>query len=1598
MQKIFKNNANIHKKLLDNNLKKENINKINSPLVKNHIIHRNFAFWDTFKYQLKENVNKDPELKEKIDNFKESRDKFMNRYSIPKRLNQAREWIEEIPRHSTKISKFIGKYSGYTFFMDNFSIHSFRMRLSIKEAANFIRKPIKSYEDDLAQMQKDDVLDKYSDVFRRRYKQSQYIPTTELVGAPLLLFYYLRVADKIENFALWMEEKMLRKFVMKEEGKDQDSVRNTLKNWEHIKRRMFLTEHNEVGLIVYSGETRYLGYLRDNPFDYKGEKDYMDLDVLAEESNEGKTYDFKIEEVKETKHEKSVFLYEDGDVSHNWGPYNPFGYVETDMEFHKNIVRDSRILREQFTEWVESLDEIDDTAFYRPASFLKVVKVEEPTEEEKAMKERQEKQNDILNMVNQGKQEEKQKQEEKLNQEGATDTETLNTSSRKVINDENSSYTISDATEDNGEERDFLGDYTEKLKIDDVEYYMEYNNGQPNFEKFEEMYPKVDMQKVRDCFVEFKRQTGPIVTIDNNTYRRYSKEIEEEEDKKVREAEGTYVSEKYVIDIEDYLLPLQYPEIMDHLMSRTYYQRSAQMSLLVYVSKEEQLARQQHALEFTREGLKPIIKVGHLLTKSKYSGLHNPAPPIKDATDLDNYLYEYRMTHPDYVNMMERLNIMEVFIKRYKDYCIEKGHKVPTDIKQLRKEAFKHCYNYPGFYKRTYFPPYIPKFFGLPEKFHQPKHSRIRPFNFHVLRIGNSWPAIDWEDPYYSKFKALITDMMQDEEIFKRMYPTLSTEEFQLLRETDNIFKPKLKIDDDQYTKRYEKFTAKWSKIDAHPDYKDFILNFEDPWSTRWHKLHDSYFENYMEQRKDDLMMPVTKMLEKANKKKEKVALLEEKLNKEEENLSQEFLDLAQVLVEKKFENLHQEMSSISVDTNVEHSYLKYQEIKREMGILFNMKKILKFSRDLHEQEHKEEIRKEEDLVQIIDETTENLRSFEQQILGLSGRKTLPMKQKNVISKSTTESEVFAKHALGSKLEIINQRKRLYLNQSQSVSLSTGDDELTPYEKQSVISFLNEQLTLQESLLEEAEMDPGLLNQYIDSAPLFYFTKRVRQTHHMINQLNDYEFENLVASSPEEWQTDLKALKRESLEKIMDKINNDYSIDSFGSFLFSSMDGVVKKSLEESLTKRVEKEREIMRLKILTGVEDESEILKIQEEKELQEKDKLEKLKEEQLRKKRELEGIDFLKILTPYVIPNDTPKEVRMKRLDMDLIFNDLRYSDDIAPLPSDHPMSGQVVISDDNNLNKKKDEDTFFGVLSEKTHLNELGIGMKKLREKADNSDNPLLQLASSTFRVIDQQREKRKASKEKKRNLDKMFQMIFFHDPGFTFEKFSDSVYKTFFPNFIAMWYNFEMDKLKTYFSGDYLENAQSQLNTFMKAEGVKPQIIQQPAFAEIIDARDDPEYGQKIIIVQVDYIRTAVGVIDVRTGQTVEQMKKEAKKKKEKEEREKKEKLEKEKEEKEKKASIEGTQQEQQQQQDEIEKEKLRLEGEEKLKKEKEEEEKKKQSGLTVEKTFGFVEGATKGAFGSSPTVHAKGLFIFGFDERKGKFVLLTFRENIGMGVF
>lgn len=235
--------------------------KFSSPIQSSNQKRQIFTYWRNFKYSLKKNIDSDPQLKESIDNFKDKRDKFLNKYSIPKRYNLLKETIIEIPSNLGLMKRAIFKYTGIEYFMENFSIHSFRTRNAFKTTGDIIYKPRADYEEDRLKLPKNEHLDKHSDVFRKRYKLSQYIPAPDLTGVPMLLLFYIYVGDKFENWLLRFEERILSKFIKKEEEEAANSKKEFLRNLEIMKRRMFLTHREEVGYIVYAGETQYLGYL-----------------------------------------------------------------------------------------------------------------------------------------------------------------------------------------------------------------------------------------------------------------------------------------------------------------------------------------------------------------------------------------------------------------------------------------------------------------------------------------------------------------------------------------------------------------------------------------------------------------------------------------------------------------------------------------------------------------------------------------------------------------------------------------------------------------------------------------------------------------------------------------------------------------------------------------------------------------------------------------------------------------------------------------------------------------------------------------------------------------------------------------------------------------------------------------------------------------------------------------------------------------------------------------------------------------------------------------------------------------------------------------
>ena len=330
-------------------------------------------------------------------------------------------------------------------------------------------------------------------------------------------------------------------------------------------------------------------------------------------------------------------MFEDGDPNFSWTPYDPFGHLKGKSEFHEKVEHNPVNIQNQFQVWMESLgEEIKDEFFLRPERFTfedekeeKAEEVEEAeTEELDKKKEKGSTMKEMLKLFEEEKRKREQlasgqtdssspNQEATLNTEpvAPVDNEIKPQATQEVNSPVEQSKTVTPkkkrpefpvdefATPDSFEKEEDIEKSLEDvdtLEAEVVDLNFSYQNHieDQDDEKFLEFNPIYKNFPDDELFTEVSLDEEDNFLLDGKRYRYYTKEIEEEEEKKVHSGTGTYVSETYIQELEDYFVPLQYPEIMENRLARTYFERNQQYALLTYVSPEEQLERQVHYILF----------------------------------------------------------------------------------------------------------------------------------------------------------------------------------------------------------------------------------------------------------------------------------------------------------------------------------------------------------------------------------------------------------------------------------------------------------------------------------------------------------------------------------------------------------------------------------------------------------------------------------------------------------------------------------------------------------------------------------------------------------------------------------------------------------------------------------------------------------------------------------------------------------------------------------------------------------------------------------------------------------------------------------------
>ena len=328
-------------------------------------------FWSRFTYNLKNNIAKDSELQQEMDKWEERKDRFFNKYSIPRRWNMMLEFIKELPFYGTRIKIFVQKYSGYDWYDRNFSIGMHMFLEGARAARREDENSMRDYEEERKTLPADPILDKYQDVYRRRYAMTDYVPSYNL-GQDRGLYFRVGWVMRFEAFLLSLEEYMLRTVAKTEEAKDPEKAREILKQWEISKREAFITTHKQGSMFCYNPDIEHHFFLEGD----NGEEDRKVFENIIADKSELAQMRYSLKAKKEIP--KPVFhTYPEPE---EWNFFRPFmkQRVANWSEKPKLMALPVPECVGYFTTYNETAPE-NDSKPYKPKSF---VHTEKPAEEE----------------------------------------------------------------------------------------------------------------------------------------------------------------------------------------------------------------------------------------------------------------------------------------------------------------------------------------------------------------------------------------------------------------------------------------------------------------------------------------------------------------------------------------------------------------------------------------------------------------------------------------------------------------------------------------------------------------------------------------------------------------------------------------------------------------------------------------------------------------------------------------------------------------------------------------------------------------------------------------------------------------------------------------------------------------------------------------------------------------------------------------------------------------------------------------------------------------------------------------------------------------
>ena len=289
--------------------------------------------------------------------------------------------------------------------------------------------------------------------------------------------------------------------------------------------------------------------------------------------------------------------------------------------------------------------------------------------------------------------------------------------------------------------------------------------------------------------------------------------------------------------------------------------------------------------------------------------------------------------------------------------------------------------------------------------------------------------------------------------------------------------------------------------------------------------------------------------------------------------------------------------------------------------------------------------------------------------------------------------------------------------------------------------------------------------------------------------------------------------------------------------------------------------------------------------------------------------------------------------------------------------------------------EKESLFGRIGNQFGLSGLRDSLGRYRERAEVSDSKILKLGASLIDTMDRVSKSYNDNSKRRSEQDDFLEYISLFDPGFELKQFLKVVRDDFFPVFIRAWYKFDKHLLDEYYTPEYREQAEMQLDIFRKREINSPSIHRLPDSVEVVEMKDDSSINRRVLVVKLEYSRSTPSRLDMRMERA-------------------------------KNKNVSASDAPSVTKEGDMEVQQL-TEGDSRKEGEAPEGEKKEEKKKRVDREFGFSSlqdkrtsfgAAMMGMSSGTNFINATAIFTFAFHEDVRVFKLASFEEQLGAGVY